>query len=185
MPQFTKMALINSFTKLLNEVPLDKITVKDIVEECGVNRNTFYYYFSDIYAILEELLLSETQAALESQKDFDSWQDSFFNSVKFAVDNRRAVYHIYNSLSREQLEKYLYNVTCPLMKDYVELQSENIKALDEDKDFIASFYTFALIGMFNDWISNGMKDPQTFVTKMSTLFDGTIKNALEKSVENK
>lgn len=31
--------------KLLNEKPLSKITVKDIVEECGINRNSFYYHF--------------------------------------------------------------------------------------------------------------------------------------------
>lgn len=43
MAQFTKQAIINSFLKLLEETPLDKITVKDIVEDCGINRNTFYY----------------------------------------------------------------------------------------------------------------------------------------------
>ncbi len=78
MPQYTKIALIQSFIKLLNETPMDKITVKDIVEDCGVNRNTFYYYFSDIYAMLEEVFISETQSALEGQKNYDSWQESFF-----------------------------------------------------------------------------------------------------------
>ncbi|MEG0978846.1 MAG: TetR/AcrR family transcriptional regulator [Oscillospiraceae bacterium] len=184
MPHFTKDALIQSFIKLLNEEPLDKITVKDIVEDCGVNRNTFYYYFSDIYALLEEIFWKETQSAIENQKNFDSWQDGFFHSVKFAVDNRKAVYHIYNSLSRKQLEGYLYNVTFTLMKDFVEHQSEGILAQEDDKDYIASFYTFALIGMFTDWISNGMKDPQLFVTKMSSLFEGTVKIALEKSTQN-
>ena len=43
MSQFTKRAIMETFIKLLGEHPLDKITVKDIVEECGVNRNTFYY----------------------------------------------------------------------------------------------------------------------------------------------
>lgn len=48
MLQLTKKAIVNSFIKLLNEKPLDKITVKNIAEDCGINRNTFYYHFSDI-----------------------------------------------------------------------------------------------------------------------------------------
>ena len=52
MPNFTKMAIKATFIKLLNERPLNRITVKDIVEECGVNRNSFYYHFEDIPALL-------------------------------------------------------------------------------------------------------------------------------------
>ena len=40
----TKRAIRASFLKLLNERPLNKITVKDIVEDCGINRNSFYYH---------------------------------------------------------------------------------------------------------------------------------------------
>ena len=46
MPQFTKAAIIKSFSKLLDQKSFEKITVKDIVEDCGVNRKTFYYYFA-------------------------------------------------------------------------------------------------------------------------------------------
>ena len=48
MSQLTKRAITESFMKLINQVPFDKITVKDIVEDCGVNRNTFYYHYRDI-----------------------------------------------------------------------------------------------------------------------------------------
>jgi len=56
MPNFTKMAIKSTFIKLLNEKPLSQITVKDIVEECGVNRNSFYYHFQDIPALVEEIV---------------------------------------------------------------------------------------------------------------------------------
>ncbi len=41
-------AIKEAFMRLLNRKPLDKITVKEIVEECGINRNTFYYHYDDI-----------------------------------------------------------------------------------------------------------------------------------------
>ena len=48
MASFTKKAIRDSFVKLLNEKPLSQITIRDIVDDCGVNRNTFYYYYQDL-----------------------------------------------------------------------------------------------------------------------------------------
>lgn len=55
MPSSTKAAIITSFLRLVGKKPFDKITVRDIVDDCDINRNTFYYYFQDIYAVLEEI----------------------------------------------------------------------------------------------------------------------------------
>ena len=54
MPNFTKKAIKETFIELLDERPLNKITVKDIVEACGINRNSFYYHFEDLPALVEE-----------------------------------------------------------------------------------------------------------------------------------
>ena len=55
MASSTKAAIITSFLRLVSKKPFDKITVRDIVDDCDINRNTFYYYFQDIYAVLEEI----------------------------------------------------------------------------------------------------------------------------------
>ena len=56
MAGFAKKAIRDSFIKLLNERPLSQITVRDIVDACGVNRNTFYYYFQDIPQLVETII---------------------------------------------------------------------------------------------------------------------------------
>lgn len=61
MPNFTQKAIKESFIKLLNDKPLHQITVKDIVEDCGVNRNTFYYHFTDIPTLLQEIIIEEAR----------------------------------------------------------------------------------------------------------------------------
>lgn len=53
MSGFTKEIIAKTFTELLDEKSMSKITVKDIVERCGVNRNTFYYHFKDIPDVVE------------------------------------------------------------------------------------------------------------------------------------
>ena len=50
--QYTRKVIRETFLQMLGEMPLDKITVKDIVLRCNINRNTFYYHYADIYAVL-------------------------------------------------------------------------------------------------------------------------------------
>ena len=72
MAKFTKAAIAQSFMKLLNKQTFDKITVKDIVDDCGINRNTFYYNYSDIYALVDEILQNEVNSIVEKQGDYHS-----------------------------------------------------------------------------------------------------------------
>lgn len=48
MAKFTKKAIMDCFLNMLKRKNIDRVTVTDICEECGINRNTFYYYFSDM-----------------------------------------------------------------------------------------------------------------------------------------
>ena len=57
MPSFTKQAIVEAFLKLAARRQLARITVKDVVDACRINRNTFYYYFKDIYNVAEEVFL--------------------------------------------------------------------------------------------------------------------------------
>ena len=61
MANFTKKAIRASFIKLLNEKPLTQITVRDIVEDCGVNRNTFYYYYQDLPQLMENIVNEDAE----------------------------------------------------------------------------------------------------------------------------
>ena len=69
MSQTTKKALAASLKQLLKEKPLDKITVTDLVEDCEVNRQTFYYHFQDIYDLIEWIYVSEAARILGDKKN--------------------------------------------------------------------------------------------------------------------
>jgi AcrR family transcriptional regulator len=62
---------------LLKKETLEHITVKDIAESCNVTRQTFYYHFPDIYALIEWIFLQEASAALASNRDIDTWQEGY------------------------------------------------------------------------------------------------------------
>lgn len=68
MSQITKRALEASLKNLLLQKPLNKITINDITEDCGINRMTFYYHFKDIYDLVEWACLEDATKALEGRK---------------------------------------------------------------------------------------------------------------------
>ena len=69
MSGFTKEIIARTFTELLDQKPMSKITVKDIVEHCGVNRNTFYYHFRDIPDVVEFILKKKWDEILEAPQE--------------------------------------------------------------------------------------------------------------------
>jgi len=184
MAQFTKKAIIDSFMKLLEQKPLDKITVKDIIEDCDINRGTFYYYFSDIYMLVESIFEEETSRIVDEYKSYQSWREGFLEAMQLAIKNKRQLYHAYNSLNHEKMERYLYNIASHLIWKFVCQQAESLTVSDEDKKFITQVYACALVGLTILWISEGMKDnPKIFIDKMGTLLEGNIRKDLEKSIQ--
>ena len=168
MSALTKRAIQESFKKLLSNQPLDKITVKNITDDCGVNRNTFYYHYSDIYQLLEEIFLAEAQKSVDEMVIGQSWEEGLKTGLCFVKENKKLIYHVYNSLHRETIERYLYSVSLDFS--------------DEDKKFIASFYKYAIVGIVLDWLEGGMKsEPDDLIAKMSALLTGTLRTALENA----
>ena len=105
MSSFTKKAIVESFLKLLKEKPVEKITIKDIVEDCGINRNTFYYHFDDIPSLMEEILREETECVLGKHLGTDSWEEGFIAAVEFALDYKRSLFNLYFSAYLDVFEQ--------------------------------------------------------------------------------
>ncbi len=111
--QTTKRALEASLKKLLLEKPLNKITINDITEDCGVNRMTFYYHFKDIYDLVDWILMEDAAKALEGRQSFDTWTEAFLDILHQLQDNKTLVLNVYRSVGREQVEQYLYKIAGP------------------------------------------------------------------------
>lgn len=181
MAQTTKKAFAASLKKLLSQKPLEKIKISDITNDCEVNRQTFYYHFKDIYDLLEWVYTNEATRALGDKKTYDTWQEGFYEIFEYILENKSFVINTYNSVSREYLERYLYNETYYLLLGVVEEKSKDMCVMDKDKSFIADFYKFAFVGLVIDWIKKGMgEEPRDIIKRLNTLITGNIEMALER-----
>lgn len=184
MVQFTDRAIIEAFVRLLDQLPLDKITVKDIVEECGISRNTFYYHFGDIYALLEALFRRDVQRICEMQREGDTWADGLNRAVTFLSDNRRAVYHIYESINHRQLEQYLYRATDQLIMACVYKSAEGLPIKADDLRFVGHAYQAMFVGLLLEWLQQGMRgDPADVLNRAERLFFGNLRSIFENSLK--
>ena len=181
MSQVTKRALEASLKNLLLKKPLGKITISDITEDCGINRMTFYYHFKDIYDLVEWSCLEDAKRALEGKETYETWQQGLLQIFEAVQENKPFILNVYHSVSREQVENYLYKLTYDLLEGVVEEQAQGMSVRDEDKAFIATVYKYAFVGLMLDWIKSDMKgDPQMIVERLSLVIHGNVRAALER-----
>lgn len=161
MSNFTQRAIKETFLSLLEERPLSEITVKDIVEKCGINRNSFYYHFQDLPALLEEIIKEEADAVIEKYSSANSIVDCFDALVEFSSRHKRAIMHIYRSVSRDIFERYLMQISEYFINSYISTVLTEEKINDNNKKAIVSYYKCVCFGLVIDWLNNGMKEEYT------------------------
>ena len=89
--------------------------------------------------------------------------------------------NVYHSVSRDQVENYLYHMTYGLLIGVVEERAAGLHVSEEEKKFIADFYKYAFGGIMLNWIKNDMnEDPKDIINKLSVLVSGDITRALKK-----
>lgn len=178
MSQTTKNAMAKALMTLLEKKTLDKITVKEIVDLCGVNRQTFYYHFQDVYALLEWIFVTEAENIISDKQSIETWKEDFLAIFQYLQQNKPLILNTYRSIGRESLEQYLYKAVYGFIYAVVRKEAENKQIPQEDVEFFADFYKYAFVGLVLDWVRGGMKEPPTeIVARVARLFERIIKRA--------
>ncbi len=177
----TKRALAATLKKLMTEKALSKVTVSEIVKECGVNRKTFYYHFEDVSSLLVWML---EQEAVEVIKKFDLLVDCE-DAISFVMDYVDANQHILNcafdSLGREGLKKFLYSDFIGILKATIDNAERELglSVTEDYKRFLCDFYAEALAGTLIEWFRTpGKPDREKTLRYLTTVLRTTLPQAL-------
>lgn len=182
MKNQTKQMIGEALLKRLNQQPLNRITVRQICEDCQINHNTFYYYYADIYSVIQEYFEANLKKVKEEYDETASWEKSFLVALKPCLENKSAVDHIYHSVSKEALENYMYRTGGDIMERFVASITPEVPAKESDRKLIAHMYQCAMTEILMHWIGEGMQeDPAYIITRIGFLTDGTIEEALRRS----
>ena len=181
MQSETEELLATSLLAILKKKSIDHITIKDIVTECDVTRQTFYNHFADIYELVEWIAKRSAAKFLQENSDYNTWQKGFYNVMVAIKKNDVVVHNIYDSAYRDLLEEYLYKVIYQYVIKVVKVQAQGMEVDQEHEDFIAHFYSLAFIALISEWARKGMReDPQEIIEQTAVLVQGDFKKALRK-----
>jgi AcrR family transcriptional regulator len=185
MTNFTKRAIKESFWKLLNEQPLTQISVRKIVEECGINRNSFYYHFQDIPSLIEEIVMDAANALIQQHPSITSIDEGVEAAFRFTLDNKKAILHICNSVNRNIYEQYLMRICEYVVTTYFDTVFEKDIVSKSNRDIMILFTKCELFGLSIDWINTGMQDDAIEKLKrLLLLCNGLSSEMIKRCKEN-
>lgn len=156
MAGFTKKAIRDSFVKLLNQKPLSQITVRDIVDDCHINRNTFYYHFQDIPQLLVSIVDGEAERIIREHPTIGSIEECLSAVIGFALENRTAIMHIYHSTSRDIYGQYQWRTCEHVVTLYIDGILEGRSVSAQDRDLIIDYLKCLCFGIIMGWLEEGM-----------------------------
>ena len=152
----TKQKLAESLKKAMQKKPFSKITVSELIRDCNINRNTFYYHFEDIYELLRWIFERET---LQMLRHFDmpaNHREAIAFVMDYIENNEYMVHCVLDTISREEMKHFmeteLNNIILSIIED---VEKDAGKYLDKEyRTFLSGFYTEALISMMIEWVKN-------------------------------
>ena len=152
MEKSTKKAIKEAYISLLEERPASRVTVRDIVSRCGINRNSFYYHYADLPSLIEELMHEQTIEIIKENPDSKSTEDYLSHFVEYIMSNKKALMHVYSSISRETFDTYLMEIC-----DYIVRSCLEALSIAPD-DNLQRKYRGLFFGLTVEWFSHGLSD---------------------------
>ena len=140
MAKFTREAIKATFLRLLEERPFSEITVKNIVE----------------------IIREESDAVIEKYSSVNSIVECFDAIEDFASHRKRAIMHIYRSVSRDVFERYLMKTSEYFISQYIDaLAAEgeiDQSLISRNKSLIVGYYKCLFFGVIIEWLESGMDE---------------------------
>lgn len=161
----TKEAICNAALKLAAKKDIDKITIREITDECHITRQAFYYHFQDVTDMIEWAMQQEISRLAVKNKDCRSLEEVLCHYCESFIINRKTiVFKVLNSSGYgNAVQKLVESLKVYLLKllDYSQMESGiSVK----DGNFLLDYHAWAITAMFLKWsrekdadIENGIR----------------------------
>lgn len=161
----TKKALAQSLKELGASKILDKITVADITEHCGVNRQTFYYHFDDKYELLNWTYTQDLFIPLTRDLTFENWGDKLVQLFQYMKQQKSFFMNTIKS-SNNFFAEYTNKIFAELFKKAIAELNMYSHLNEKEQDIYARFFAYGLTGVVVDWAMKGMKEDEDQLTDL-------------------
>lgn len=153
----TKHALASALKELMAQKPIDKITIHDITERCGIRRQNFYYHFEDVYDLMRWMFQEEAMSLLRQHEGTLLWQEGLLQLFRYIEENKAVCLCALRSVGREHLKRFFETDIHAIIHRTVEQFGHEVGAIsagvtESDVELVTHFYVVALTGMLESWL---------------------------------
>lgn len=161
----TKRVLADSIKKLMEQRPLAKISVGDIVEECGLNRNSFYYHFKDKYDLVNWIFYTDVINRLKLDNVLTGSVWELIDTISHYFYENKSFYMNALSVSgQNSFAEYYIDIIKQIVRARL---GESLTDNDgQDQDFYIYFFIDAYIAATFRWLQGGAQIPPDKFTQM-------------------
>lgn len=182
----TKQELAESLKALMQTVPLERISVSDIVERAGLGRNTFYYHFQDKYDLVNWIFESEAAVFMRQKLTTENWDACLVNLEEYFRANRGFYCNALAYSGQNCLKDYIYDTVRALtIEQGTALPAAGRHGLtDEDFVTVGEVVACAFLGLLVHWAQGGMQeDTRSFHECLRRIADGSLARSWLRSGE--
>ncbi|MGF7059886.1 TetR/AcrR family transcriptional regulator C-terminal domain-containing protein [Brassicibacter mesophilus] len=183
--EITKHILADSLKKLLVNKTLDKISIREIVGESGLNRQTFYYHFKDIYHLVEWIFQKEALAIFNDLEGEELWQEGLLKLLKYIDQNRIVCKNIINSLGHESILKYFYDDIYVIIKKAILSFTEGLNIKKNYSDLLTHYYILSFGSVVENWTLGGInQSPEELIEFLDQILQDQMKGTYVRLLED-
>ncbi len=170
---FTKQKVADALIEMAKTQPLDKITVRDISVQSGINRQTFYYHFRDKTELLNWVYNTNFLDPYLKGMTKNNWKENMIGFLTKLRDNRDFILNSTVSSFNPVLENTIRNIA-RLFLQIVESHDQENLLNEMQRHAYARFMAFGFFGTVGDWIRNGARStPELLVEKMEKFINSS------------
>ncbi len=150
-----KYRLADSIKECMKNTPVDKITVKNIVEGCGTTRQTFYRHFLDKYDLINWYFDKLVLESFDQMGQGATVYEGLVKKFHFIRKERIFFGEAFRSDDRNSLKEHDFNL---ILQFYLDKMMEKTGQIpDEEIRFQLEMYCRGSVYMTVKWVLNGMK----------------------------
>jgi len=169
MKQKTEILLGKAFMELMKRYPFQKITIQKIASQCGVNRQTFYYHFDNIYDLMASAFEYELVQECHMY-DEDSWEEVMKRFLRWMKENRLIIKNIITNIESRYLRQAIYPLITRSMENQYRPNEIIRQETELDDEFLHRFLTFGITQYIIEWAESDFKEKiNEMVYQMMTL----------------
>lgn len=174
----TCQAISGALKQLMIQKPLERITVAEIMDTCGMRRQHFYYYFTDIYDLLRWTFEKEALELLQQQQGVSPWQNGFLHLFQYINQNRAVCLCALDSLGKESL-KQLLEVDVSSIVDRAVRQTaveDGLPAHSPEVEVVICLVTIMMAGAVESWLRGELtQTPEELTRRIDMMFQDYIR----------